>query len=122
MIGPDMFRRWVLPALEEEAQMVRHAIYHWDGPGALVHTEDLIASKGLHTLSYVPGHGRGRHLDYLELYQRVQRGGKAVHFSGSAEELKQAHRVLDPEKTLYTCAAASQAEAEELLDWFVRNT
>jgi len=58
MIGPEMFRRWVLPALEEEAQIVKHVTYHWDGPGALVHADDLVASRGLHTLSYVPGAGR----------------------------------------------------------------
>jgi hypothetical protein len=122
MISSEMFRRWILPALEEEAEIVMHAIYHWDGPGALVHTDDLVASQGLHTLSYVPGHGRGTHIDYLELYQRVQRGGKAVHFSGTPQELKEAHRVLNPNKVLYTCRTETQAEAEELLEWFTKNT
>ncbi|NQT93933.1 MAG: hypothetical protein HQ559_14325, partial [Lentisphaerae bacterium] len=122
MIGPEMFRRWVLPALEEEARLVKHAIYHWDGPGALVHADDLIASEGLHTLSYVPGHGHGGHLDYLDLYQRVQQGGKAVEFCGSPDEVKQAHRVLRPEKTLYRTMASSRAEADELLDWLTNNT
>ncbi len=32
MMSPDMFRRWVMPALEEEAAIVKHACYHWDGP------------------------------------------------------------------------------------------
>jgi hypothetical protein len=122
MISPQMFRRWVLPALEEEAAIVGRAVYHWDGPGALVHTEDLIASRGLHTLAYVPGAGRGVHLDYIELYQRVQRGGKAVHFGGTPEELKEAHRVLEPDKVLYTCRTETQAEAEALLEWFVKHT
>ena len=122
MIGPDMFRRWVLPALEEEAQIVKHAVYHWDGPGALVHADDLIASEGLHTLSYVPGHGHGGHLDYLDLYQRVQKGGKGVEFCGSPDEIKQAHRVLRPEKTLYRTMASSRTEAEDLLAWLTQNS
>jgi 5-methyltetrahydrofolate--homocysteine methyltransferase len=45
LIGPDMFRRWVLPALEEEAAIVKHATYHWDGPGALKHMPALLASR-----------------------------------------------------------------------------
>jgi len=122
MISPEMFRRWVLPALEEEARLVKHAVYHWDGPGALVHADDLIASEGLHTLSYVPGHGRGGHLDYLDLYQRVQKGGKAVEFCGSPDEIKKAHPVLRPEKTLYRTMAPSRAEAEGLLDWLAKHT
>jgi hypothetical protein len=122
MIGPSMFRRWVLPALEEEAGIVRHAYYHWDGPGAIAHTADLCASKGLHTLSYVPGDGHGSHLQYLDLFKRVQSLGKAVHVWGSQDEVKMAHRELRPEKAMYTTWAASEADARALLDWFVRNT
>lgn len=36
MIGPQMFNRWLTPALEAEAAIVKHAIYHWGGPGARV--------------------------------------------------------------------------------------
>jgi hypothetical protein len=122
MIGPQMFRRWVLPALEEEAAIVGHAYYHWDGPDAVKHADDLLASQGLHALSYVPGAGRGGHLEYLDLYRRVQRGGKAVAVGGTAEEVKLMHRELRPEKTLYSVGVGSPAEAEALLEWFVRNT
>lgn len=122
MVSPEMFRRWILPALEEEASIVKHAMYHWDGPGALSHTADLIASPGLHTLAFVPGEGHGSHIDHLDLLKRVQEGGKAVFAWGTPEELKAMHRELRPEKVLYGTEAVSQAEAEALLDWFVRNT
>ena len=122
MISPAMFRRWVLPALEEEAAIVRHALYHWDGPGALVHTADLLASRGLFSLSYVPGAGRGEHIDYLDLLLHVQAGGKAVQVSGTPEQIKMMHRELRPEKVHYHTHCESQADAEALLAWFVRNT
>lgn len=122
MISPEMFRRWVLPALEEEAEIVKHALYHWDGPGALVHTDDLVASKGLHALSYVPGTGYGGHYDYLDLFKRVQTGGKAVQVWASPDQIKLMHRELDPEKVFYCTNVRSQADAEALLEWFVRNT
>ena len=122
MIGPEMFRRWVLPALEEEAEIVRHALYHWDGPGALVHTDDLVASKGLLALSYVPGAGRGNHADYLDLLQRVQAGGKAVQVGGTPEEIKALHKELRPNLVFYSTRTDTPAEAEALLDWFVAHT
>ena len=122
MISPAMFRRWVLPALEEEAEVVGHAYYHWDGPGALVHTEDLCASRGLHTLGYVPGDGRGRHIEYLDLFKRVQELGKAVHVCGSQDDVKAAHRELRPDRVMYTTWADSPGDAEALLEWFTRNT
>jgi hypothetical protein len=122
MVSPAMFRRWVLPALEEEAEIVKHAIYHWDGPGAIVHTDDLIASKGLLALSYVPGAGHGGHIDYLDLLKRVQAGGKAVQVWGSPDEMKIMHGELKPELTIYCTGCGSEADAEALLEWFVANT
>jgi hypothetical protein len=122
MMGPEMFRRWVLPALEEEAECVNHCVYHWDGPGALVHEPDLVASRGLYTLSYVPGDGHGTHANFIELFQRVQKGGKAVHVWGSPDEVKYVHRHVRPEKVFYNVGVANEREADELLAWFVRNT
>ena len=117
-----MFRRWVLPALEEEASIVKRVVYHWDGPDALVHTDDLLASKGLHTMAYVPGSGHGGHSEYVDLFKRVQAGGKAVSVGGSPDEIKAMHRELRPEKTCYHTSVANLTEAKELLDWFVKNT
>ena len=122
MISPAMFRRWVLPALEEEAAIVKHALYHWDGPGAVVHMPDLLASAGLHTLAYVHGDGHGRLSDYVDLFKAVQKGGKAVSFGGSPDEIKAMHRQLAPNKVMYSTWASSEAEAEQILEWFVKNT
>jgi hypothetical protein len=122
MIGTEMFRRWALPALEEEAEIVGHVRYHWDGIGALTHTDDLIASKGLYLLDFVPGEGNGSHADYLELFQKVQAGGKAVAVHGSIEMIKWMHHQLDPRLVAYTTRTDTQAEAESLLAWFCKNT
>jgi hypothetical protein len=122
MISPEMFRRWVIPALEEEAAIVKHVLYHWDGPTALRHVDDLCATKGLHTLAYVPGDGRGRHTEYLDVYEHVQKLGKAVFVWGSPDEIKLMHRRLKPNKTMYTCWTSSINEARELEQWLVDNT
>ena len=64
---------------------------------------------------YVPGTGQGKHIDYLELFKKVQKGGKAVQVHGSPEEIKFMHRELRPEKAFYCTNVGSQAEAEELV-------
>ncbi|HUT24880.1 MAG TPA: hypothetical protein VM492_11100 [Sumerlaeia bacterium] len=121
LMSPPQFRRWVLPALEEEAELIRHAVFHWDGPGALVHADDLLASKGLHTFAYVPEPGAG-HMDYLDLYKEVQARGKAVSVGGSADEIKAMHRELDPAKTVYHTGVKSPKEIDDLLAWFRNHT
>lgn len=121
MIGPEMFRRWVLPALEEEAGIVKHAFFHWDGPGALKHFDDIIGSRGLHTMGYVPDPGVD-HEACMDLYHRIQAGGKGVSIGGSVDQIKAWHRELRPEKTIYSTGVGTRAEAEQLLEWFVKHT
>jgi len=123
MIGGPMFRRFVLPYLEREAEYFNNRVlYHWDGPGALTHTEDLLASKYLYLLGYVPGAGKGTHKDYIDLYKKVQARGKAVCVWGDPDEMKLIHRELSPEKTIYSTQTETAREAEELLKWFAANT
>jgi hypothetical protein len=122
MISGEMFRKWVIPALEEEAAIVKHTMYHWDGPQALRHIEDICATKGLHTLAYAVGAGHGQHVDYIDLHKKIHRLGKSSYAYGTAEEIKTMHRQLEPNKMIYVCYGASMAEAMELEDWLVKNT
>jgi hypothetical protein len=122
MMSPATFRRWVMPALEEEAEIVKHVVYHWDGPGALVHMNDLVASRGLHTLSFVPGDGHGDPVDYIDLLKRIQARGKSLHVWGTPDQCKRMHRELLPHKVFYCTSTETQNEAEQLLQWFIRNT
>ena len=64
----------------------------------------------------------GNPIDYLELYQRLQAKGKGVHFWGSPEELKVAHRELRAERVVYSTSVGSIEEADDLLAWFTVNT
>jgi hypothetical protein len=123
MIGPEMFGRWVRPALEEEAAIVKHVYYHCDGKQALLtHGEALTRMPGLHTIQFQPGAGGGDPIVHLPLLKQLQARGKAVHFWGSPEECQAAHRELQPEKVMYTTYTATVAEAEALLGWFEDKT
>jgi len=123
LIGPEMFDRWARPALEEEAEIVKHVYYHWDGMRAVQqHFDSVCGSNGLHTLQFQPGDGGGDPITHLELLKRMQARGKAVVFWGTHDELRAAHRELRPEQVMYTTGARSVAEAEGLLKWFVENT
>jgi hypothetical protein len=70
----------------------------------------------------VPGDGHGGHVQFLDLYEEVQRRGKGVLVWGSPDEIKLMHRRLKPNKTVYLCWCGSVAEAQELEQWLVKNT
>lgn len=127
MISPESFRRWVVPALEEEASMVGHAIYHWDGYDALRHFDAVMKMKQLQTISFIPGEGMGKgghgdHIDFLDILKKMQEHGKAVHVWGTPEQIKIMHKELDPVKVIYNTSTETQDEADALLEWLVKNT
>ena len=122
LISREMFRRWGMPALEYESSLVgSRSVYHWDGPNALKHMDDLISLKNLHTFSYVPTPGTYHH-EFLDIYAQCQRGGKCIAYTGSPDEIKAAHKVLNPSMTCYLANVNSREEFEELENWLINNT
>ena len=122
LIGGEMFRRWILPTLEAESEIVGQSVFHWDGPDAVKHLDDIASVNGIYAVAYVPGAGRGDHIDYMELYREVQSRGMGVCVSGTPDELKWMHGELNPAKTIFSCGVSSSEEGMALIEWFENNT
>lgn len=122
LLNPDLFRRFVLPAIEEEARLFGHSCFHLDGPGALVHLDDLLAIPQLHAIQWVPGAGNPPQLEWPELLHRIQAAGKAIILHVTADEARAAHRLYRPERVVYDVSVGSVAEGEALLAWLKAHT
>jgi hypothetical protein len=123
MISPAMARRFVIPALEEEAAHLDHCTFHYDGPGALHHFEDICGIPKTDVIQWVQGAGRGEHIHWVELLKRFQSRGKGLQVNGSADEVKLLHRELRPERVLYVVnGVKTEREGHDLIQWFQRNT
>ena len=117
LIGPEMFKEFALPTLIYESELVGdRTIYHWDGPDAIKHKDYLISIPNLHTFRYVPSPG-SCHAEFIELYRYCQDKGKSIGYTGTPDEIKMAHKVLDPEKTCYHAIVRDEAEFRELEKW-----
>lgn len=118
LLGPEMFRRWIMPTLEAEAAIVGDSVFHWDGPEAVKHLPDLCSITGIYAVSYVPGAGHGSHVDYIDLYREVQSRDMGVVVSGSVDEIRWMYSQLNPVRTIFSCGVASPDEGLALLEWF----
>lgn len=78
MIAPAMFRRTILPVIEQEIAALERSIFHLDGPGALKHLDDLLALPRLNAIQWVYGAGQGSASDWIDVYQRIQSAGKSI--------------------------------------------
>jgi len=76
MIGPDMFRQFVLPDLEACCAHLDHGFYHLDGPGQLPHLDMLLAMKDLHGVQWIPGDGNPPAAHWPQVLRRIVAAGK----------------------------------------------
>jgi 5-methyltetrahydrofolate--homocysteine methyltransferase len=122
LIGPEHFRRFVLPALEAEAAYLGHCVYHLDGPECLVHLDDLCSIDGLDCIQWTTGARNKAFIEWLDLLKRIQAMGKSVWVPCDTNSIKVFHRELKPNQLFYVCSAPDQKTGEETLAWLERNT
>jgi hypothetical protein len=84
MFGPEMFRRFVTPALTEQCRWLAYAMYHLDGTQAVVNLDELLAIEPLRAIEWTPQAGLpgGGDPRWYDLYRRILRGGKSVQAIG----------------------------------------
>lgn len=119
MISDEMARRWFVPTIEYEASLVDHVTFHWDGPGALRHYDIIMGIDKIHTIAYMPNPSE-LHRDYLELYEKIQKQGKSIAYSGTPDEIRSVFHRLDPAKTLYKAQISNAEEFYALDEWMRR--
>jgi len=122
MVSPELFDRFILPALREECDFLDHSIFHYDGPGALRHLDSVLSIQGLNGIQWVPGAGNRPQSQWPELLRRIQDAGKSLHISASPDEVKHLHGILKPELVFYQTAAVNEREADAIVKWFVDHT
>ena len=122
LIGPEHFKRFVVPALEEEAAYLGHCVYHYDGPECLVHLDDICSIDGLDCIQWTTGARNKAFIDWMDLLKEIQAKGTSLWVPCDPESIKVFHRELKPNMVFYDCYARSQQQGEEVLRWLVENT
>jgi 5-methyltetrahydrofolate--homocysteine methyltransferase len=119
MISPDGFEKFVLPSLERTAGHLDHSIYHWDGPGQIVHLDHLLSIERLDGIQWVPGDGSAPVWDekWFPLYEKIQAAGKILVLHGfyTAEDALKVIKNFSPKGLWLSASFGSEEEAEELL-------
>ena len=86
MFGPEMFRRFVVPALTQQCEWLDFALYHLDGEDCLVNLDELLAITPLQAIEWTPRRlavgDSGGHPRHWDLYRRILAAGKSVQAVG----------------------------------------
>jgi len=88
MIGPNMFRKFVVPELSASCGRLYRSIYHMDGVGQLPHLDHLLSIPDLDVIQWVPGEGGGRVEDWPDVRRKIGTSGKKAQTYGSLAALE----------------------------------
>src|SRR5690606_38322191 len=85
-ISPDMFARFVAPALDRQCQWLDHTMYHLDGEDALPCLDVLLGIESLDAIEWTPRYlyagDSGGHPKWHGLYRRILDAAKSVQAIG----------------------------------------
>jgi hypothetical protein len=76
LVSDNMFNEFFLDEIVRECQHMDKNIYHLDGPGALRYLDLLLEIPEIHAIQWVAGASRDYWMDWIEVYQRIQKAGK----------------------------------------------
>jgi hypothetical protein len=98
MISNQAFEDLFIPGIIRECQHMDRCLYHLDGPNALRFLDRLLEIPEIHAIQWVPGAGHEYWADSIEVYQRIQRKGKALQLGSiPVKDLPRLFEVLRPE-------------------------
>jgi len=103
MIGPDMFRDFILDSLAADFARTKCNAYHLDGVGQLPHLDMLLELPDLDLVQWVPGSGAAPEHTWGAVHTRILKAGKHLQLhSGNTQEMR---GLLSEIKGDMSCAA-----------------
>jgi hypothetical protein len=99
MISAPMFAEFMGPVLTEMTERVSYSLYHFDGPGALQHTDCLVSIPNLDMIQWTPGDGVEPCWDkrWWPMFHKVLDAGKKLMvWVGSLDDLRTLRHEFGP--------------------------
>lgn len=94
MISRDMFKEFVLEYLRLDTKKLEHEIYHLDGPGALMHLDDLLSLEKLSAIQWVYGAGAPTAVHWTDVYKKIREAGKQYQIKQVIEDPFEVYEVM----------------------------
>ena len=117
MISPEMYRRFVVPELEELCEFLDYPVYHFDGQEQIRHLDLLLSVKKLRGIQWTHVAGQPKTSEFIEPLRRIQKAGKnLVLFPGLDEVEPLLDGLSSRGLMLVIGGVSSPKEAEDVLE------
>ncbi len=121
MIGPEMFREFILPELEACCSKFGNSFYHLDGPGELPHLDMILNIRELKGVQWIPGDGKPDFKYWPEVYSKIRQAGKLIQLFGDLDTLEVVAEQVGSAKGIYYFGSfdiSEEKRAMKLLEKF----
>lgn len=80
LIGPEMFRQFVVPSLRQQCAHLDHSLFHLDGTQCIPHLDALFEIEDLDAIEWTPQPNvpDGGSPHWYDMYRRILKAGKCV--------------------------------------------
>ena len=120
MLGPDAFREFVQPYLDDQCRRLDYAMYHLDGKECLQHVNALLEIEPLRAIQWTPGATaggrRGGHPDWHPLYRRILDAGKSVQIHCGPDDVIPLLDKFGPAGLYFMTGTNDRDAAERLIE------
>lgn len=79
VLSPEMFREFVLPEAEKEAQFYDYAGWHLDGTAEIRHLDDICSIKNIRAIQWTSDTFTTQ-MDHIDLFKRIRKMKKSLLF------------------------------------------
>jgi len=115
MIGPNDFKRFILPELKACCDKLKYNYYHLDGPGQLAHLDMICEIPTLKCIQWVPGTGNLDEIHWQDVYRKINRSGKNIWLTGPIEYIDIIAEQIGTAKGIYWSGAFPIEKEEKIM-------
>lgn len=82
MVGPEMYRTFMLDEIRRSTERLEQCIFHLDGVGELPHLDMLLDLPRLGGIQWIPGDGQPPQRAWPQVYHKIIAAGKRAQMLG----------------------------------------
>lgn len=117
MFSPDMFGRFVMPALIEQCEWLDYSMFHLDGHQCICHLDHILSIDALDAVEWTPDPSvpSGGNSEWYDMYKRILDAGKSVQIMDvKHEEIKPLFDAIGGKGVYIFTTIKDEADAEKI--------
>ncbi len=116
MLSNDMFKKFLVPEMQETIARQEYSLYHFDGMDQMRHLDDLLALEGLGIIQWTSVVNQPSYLEFIPVFKKIQRAGKGILINQvDIHDVETLLQELSPKGLYIQTVAQSEGEARQLL-------